>query len=100
MEDPISRRRAAKLIGAAAAGTLVPVGGLGLLAAEKPAGKGNESETGQRILRAIPSTREKLPVIGLGSALTFDVPSRSAHAQIIGQVISAFVKHGGKLIDT
>ena len=51
-------------------------------------------------MRAIPSTGEKLPVIGLGSALTFDVPSRSAQAQIVEEVISLFVKHGGKLIDT
>src|SRR5689334_24114416 len=100
MNDPISRRRAAGLIGAAAAGAIVPFGGSGLLAAEKPGTKGDKPERGQRITRAIPSTGEKLPVIGLGSALTFDVPSHSSQAQSIAEVISLFVTHGGKLIDT
>jgi len=100
MNDPISRRRAARLIGVAAVGAMAPIGRSGVLAAEKSAAKRDKPESGQRITRAIPSTGEKLPVIGLGSALTFDVPSRSSQAQTIGEVISLFVKHGGKLIDT
>ena len=50
-------------------------------------------------MRAIPSTHEKLPVIGLGSALTFDVRG-SRQLAPIGEVLALFVKHGGKLIDT
>jgi aryl-alcohol dehydrogenase-like predicted oxidoreductase len=100
MKDPISRRRAAKLIGMAAASTILPIEGSRLLAAEKSSAKAEKPDKGSRIMRAIPSTGEKLPVIGLGSALTFDVPSRSAQAQIVEEVISLFVKHGGKLIDT
>jgi aryl-alcohol dehydrogenase-like predicted oxidoreductase len=100
MKDPISRRRAAKLIGMTAASAILPIEGSRLLAAEKSRAKAETPEKGSRIMRAIPSTGEKLPVIGLGSALTFDTPSRSAQAQIVGEVISLFVKHGGKLIDT
>ena len=90
MNDRISRRRAAKLIGATAAGAFLPIGASRLFAA---------GESSRRILRAIPSTSEKLPVIGLGSALTFDVRG-SRQLQSIGEVLALFVKHGGKLVDT
>src|SRR6185295_7630470 len=51
------------------------------------------------LTRAIPSTGERLPVIGLGSAVTFDVRSGS-QLKPLGEVLSLFVKHGGKLIDS
>ena len=76
MGKEISRRRAAKLIGATAAGALLPLGAPRLFAAD---------ESARRILRAIPSTGEKLPVIGLGSAATFDVRDRSPAAKIVGE---------------
>ncbi len=90
MHDEISRRRAAKLIGTTAVGTLLPIGTAGLFAAD---------ESTRRIMRSIPRTGEKLPVIGLGSALTFDVRG-SRQLRPIGEVLALFVKHGGKLIDT
>src|SRR5882757_5295834 len=91
MHNTISRRRAAKLIGGTAASALLPIGTSRLFAAAESAGK---------ILRPIPSTGEKLPVIGLGSATTFDVPPGSPQARTVGEVMALFVKHGGKLIDT
>ena len=90
MHNKISRRRAAKLFGATAAGAFLPIRASRLFAA---------GESSQRILRAIPSTHEKLPVIGLGSALTFDVRG-SRQLAPIGEVMALFVKHGGKLVDT
>lgn len=86
----ISRRQAAKLIGATATSALLPGGAVRLFAA---------GEAARPILRAIPSTGEKLPVIGLGSALTFDVRGAAQEAAV-REVLSAFVKLGGKLIDT
>jgi len=91
MHKKISRRRAAKLIGATVAGAFLPIGTSHIYAAD---------ESSRRLTRSIPSTGEKLPVIGLGSALTFDVPSRSPQIQSITEVLSLFVKHGGKLIDS
>ena len=91
MDSRISRRRAARLIGATAAGAFLPLRATRLFAATEPS---------RLILRAIPSTGEKLPVMGLGSALTFDVPSRSPQVPAIAEVLSLFVKHGGKLIDS
>jgi aryl-alcohol dehydrogenase-like predicted oxidoreductase len=91
MHNTISRRQAAKLIGTTVAGALLPIGTSRIYAA---------GESSRRIMRSIPSTGEKLPVIGLGSALTFDVRSRSPEAGKVGEVLTLFVKHGGKLIDT
>jgi diketogulonate reductase-like aldo/keto reductase len=90
MDNTISRRQAAKLIGAAATGAFLPIGTTRLFAA---------GESSRLILRAIPRTGEKLPVIGLGSAVTFDVRG-SRQLQPLGEVLALFVKHGGKLIDT
>src|SRR5256885_16725878 len=85
MHDTISRRRAAKLIGATAASALLPIGTSRIYAAEE-----------SRLTRSVPSTGEKLPVIGLGSAVTFDVRPGSPQLKPLGEVLALFVKHGGK----
>jgi aryl-alcohol dehydrogenase-like predicted oxidoreductase len=85
----ITRRRAVKLIGATTASVCLPIGSSRIVAAE-----------GSPLMRAIPSTGEKLPVIGLGSAVTFDVPSNSPKAKDVAEVITRFAKHGGKVIDS
>ena len=69
----ISRRDAARLIGGAAAAALFP---LPVHAAD------NASPS--ILLRAIPSTGEKIPVVGLGTWQVFDVgdsPNERAPAQ-------------------
>ena len=85
----ITRRRAVKLIGGTTASVCLPIGSSRIFAAE-----------GSPLMRAIPSTGEKLPVIGLGSAVTFDVPFNSPKVTDITEVITRFVKRGGKVIDT
>src|SRR5437868_1893867 len=85
----ITRRRAVRLIGATTASVCVPIGSSRMFAAE-----------GSPLRRAIPSTGEKLPVIGLGSAVTFDVPSNSPKVADITEVITRFVQRGGKVIDS
>lgn len=89
MDDTISRRRAAKLIGATAASAFLPIGTSLVYGA-------NEF----RLMHSIPSTGEKLPVIGLGSATTFDVRPGSPQLKPLGEVLALFVKHGGKVIDS
>ena len=91
MDESISRRQAAKLIGATVAGALLPIPTARTYAAD---------ESSRPIMRSIPSTGEKLPVIGLGSALTFDVRSGSPQAETVSDLMTYFVKHGGKVIDT
>jgi diketogulonate reductase-like aldo/keto reductase len=86
--NPMTRREATRLIGAGAAGLLLP---LDLSAA-------NESST--MLMRAIPSSGEKLPVIGLGTWQVFDVDLTPESEKQLGDVLSLFVKSGGRVIDS
>jgi diketogulonate reductase-like aldo/keto reductase len=52
------------------------------------------------LTRAIPSSGEKLPVIGLGTWQAFDVDLTSDNRRQLGDVLSLFVKLGGRVIDT
>src|SRR6266571_5362948 len=85
------RREAAKLIGGTAAGLL-------LSPAASRAQTANEPST--MLTRAIPSSDEKLPVIGLGSWQTFDVDLTPDNEKQLGEVLSLFVKLGGRVIDS
>ncbi len=85
----LSRRRAAKLIGAGFAGAFLPFGTSRTFAAGR-----------SMLTRPVPSTGEKIPVIGLGSANTFDVRFGSPELGTLGQVLELFAKRGGKLIDS
>jgi diketogulonate reductase-like aldo/keto reductase len=92
MSEPsfrITRRDAARLIGGAAAATLVP---WPMNAAE------NESSSIQ--LRAIPSTGEKIPAIGLGTWQVFDVGESPNERAPLKEVLTRFVQLGGKVIDS
>jgi diketogulonate reductase-like aldo/keto reductase len=84
----MTRRQAARLIGASAAGLCLPV------RAEAKA------ESSSMFTRAIPSSGEKLPVIGLGTWQAFDVDLTSDNRRQLGDVLSLFVKFGGRVIDT
>lgn len=50
--------------------------------------------------RAIPSSSEKLPVIGLGTSRVFEVGASAAERGPLEEVLALFAKHGGKLVDT
>lgn len=52
------------------------------------------------ILRAIPSTGERVPVVGLGSSATFAQVARSADVSALREVMAAMVEHGGAIFDT
>jgi len=55
----------------------------------------------QRLLtRAIPSSGEMLPVIGLGSSATFSQVARKEDVAALGEVLQALVKGGGMVFDT
>src|SRR5689334_7319677 len=52
----------------------------------------------QMIMRVIPSSGEKVPVVGLGTWQTFDVdPFKSGS---LAEVLRAFVKLGGRVIES
>jgi len=52
------------------------------------------------ITKAIPSSGERIPVIGLGSARTFNLDPSSAEAREPLEVVRLFHEHGGTVIDT
>jgi diketogulonate reductase-like aldo/keto reductase len=89
--NQMTRRKAAKLIGASAAGLLLPV---------RESRAQTKSESSTMLLRPIPSSGEKLPVIGLGTWRTFDVDLTSDNRRQLRDVLSLFMKLGGRVIDT
>ena len=87
----MTRREAARLIGATAGGLLLPVDALRGQA---------KAESLAMLTRAIPSTGQKLPAIGLGTWQAFDVDLTGDNRRQLGDVLSLFVKLGGRVIDT
>src|SRR3954451_24229261 len=85
MKDIMTRREATKLMVAPAASVLV--------GPSLPA----KSEA-SLLQRAIPSSGEMLPVIGLGTSRVFN--EASSDRAPLEQVVAMLVKMGGKLIDT
>jgi len=57
-------------------------------------------QPGQLIQRAIPSTGEQVPVIGLGSSATFSSVARSEDKTALKEVLKTMVDMGGKVFDT
>jgi diketogulonate reductase-like aldo/keto reductase len=84
-ERPVSRRAAIGLMAGSAAALLCPV----------PA-----FARGALITRAIPSSGERLPVIGLGSWITFNVGDDPELRDECAAVMRAFFAAGGRLIDS
>jgi aryl-alcohol dehydrogenase-like predicted oxidoreductase len=85
----MTRREATRLIGGATAGCFLPP------YAAQAQGAG---ESPMMLTRPIPSSAEKLPVIGLGTWQTFDVrPSESAS---LAPVLDRFAKLGGRVVDS
>jgi diketogulonate reductase-like aldo/keto reductase len=52
------------------------------------------------ITKTIPATGERLPVIGMGSWITFDVGNNSYERAVRTKVMQAFFDNGGVLIDS
>ena len=52
------------------------------------------------ITRAVPSTGERLPVVGLGGANTFSATARAEDLDTIGAVLQALVDGSGTVFDT
>src|SRR5881227_1497168 len=84
----MTRREVVKVIGGTAATLVFPVSA------------DTKTESSAMLTRTIPSSGEKLPVIGLGTWRTFDVDLTSDTRRQLEDVLSLFVKLGGRVIDT
>ena len=75
---------------------------MGLAAAALATGARGASEAREEsmLLRPIPSTREPLPVIGIGTWQTFDVGSSAADRAPLEEVLKAFAEMEGTVIDS
>lgn len=76
---------------------LISVAGLAALAAMKPSAA---AAPGALIERTIPATGERLPVIGVGTWQTFDVGGDKVARGALREVLTAFAKSGGRVIDS
>jgi len=81
------------LISTAAAGAALTFGAGAARAAE-------QSPAGALITRAIPSSGQRLPVIGLGSSATFAQVARQEDVSALGAVLKRMVELGGRVFDT
>jgi aryl-alcohol dehydrogenase-like predicted oxidoreductase len=84
-ESTFSRRRFLAMLGAAAAPAWP-----GIVAAQRSAA----------LSRPIPSTGERLPAIGLGTWLTFNVIPGGATEAPLEQVLRSFFERGGAMVDS
>jgi diketogulonate reductase-like aldo/keto reductase len=89
----MSRREAARLLAQGAAGLILT---RTALAAEEKHAAGKLT----LLQRAIPSSGETLPVIGLGTWQAFDVGPSAAERQPLEEVLALFVKLGGRVVDS
>jgi len=77
--------------------------GVGLLGAAMPAAWASALQgTGATALatRAIPSSGEHVPVVGVGTARRFDVGRDAMQRQPLREVLDAFARAGGRVVDT
>ncbi len=58
------------------------------------------ADIGRMAMRAIPSSGERLPVIGMGTSGSFEVSAEASARDPLRAVLQRFVAGGGKLIDT
>jgi len=65
-----------------------------------PAGLLHAIESGDIIKRAIPTTGEELPIVGLGSSATFRTVAQSDDVAALRGVLSTLVENGGTVFDT
>ncbi|RPH66828.1 MAG: aldo/keto reductase [Burkholderiales bacterium] len=74
--------------------------GGGMLALDARAVFASETTKSGLITRAIPSTGERLPIVGLGSSATFAQVARSEDVAALREVLGRMVELGGTVVDT
>lgn len=86
-------RLAARVAGACAAGGVLGPAALAL-------GAEAEADRAPVLRRPIPSSGQMLPVIGVGTAVVYELDTSDARFPVLVETMRAFLAHGGALIDT
>ena len=73
---------------------------LGDTAASTATSSPSQASVGQLITRAIPSSGERIPVVGLGSSATFSQVARTEDVTALREVLRTLVAMGGRVFDT
>src|SRR5689334_18863175 len=73
---------------------------LGLMAGAMAGGGRPVGAAGPMGQRTIPSSREAIPVVGLGTWRTFDVGTGASERGPLREVLQRFVELGGRVIDS
>lgn len=95
--------RSATAAGAAlAAGPSIAqtLGGTAAAAAPAPAPAGSPRKLQDLITRAVPSTGEQLPIVGVGSSATFRRMADAGEVDGLREVLRTMVESGGTVLDT
>jgi diketogulonate reductase-like aldo/keto reductase len=87
----MTRREASRLIIASAGAAAFPIGTSNLR---------GENDSSSMLQRAIPSSGEKIPVIGLGTWQTFDVGESPTDREPLEKTLALFAKLGGRVVDS
>jgi diketogulonate reductase-like aldo/keto reductase len=83
-----------------ASGPLTRRAVLRLMAAAAGAGAGPTGASATILARAIPSSGERIPAIGLGTWRTFDVGTSASVRAPLREVLQRFVELGGRVVDS
>jgi diketogulonate reductase-like aldo/keto reductase len=79
---------------------LTSVAAAGVAAAFRPHVSAAYPGPGPILTRAIPSSGEAIPLVGLGSSITFNVGDDPAARNVCTEVMKIFFDEGGRLIDS
>jgi diketogulonate reductase-like aldo/keto reductase len=99
-EQSFSRRATLRLIGLGAASAVIPsvLNGCGTESAQGQAASPVVNQSSELLTKEIPHTQERVPAIGMGTFLTFDVLENQPRDNI-QQVMRGFWEGGGRMID-
>lgn len=79
---------------------LASLAGFGAAAAGLRAGRAEAAAPGPKLMRPIPSTGERIPAIGLGTWIVFNVGENRALRDARAKVLAEFFARGGGMVDS
>ncbi len=79
---------------------LTGVSAVATAAALGPIGLPGSAQAATLLTRPIPSSGERIPIVGIGTARIFDVEANDPKMPVLKATLDTFVKGGGRVMDT